>query len=257
MAWQIMGRIKKPVIQDDRSPESPLHDYKHDLQSFFWVLLYICAGSPIFAQKALDECHASYEVMEIFQEPKRGSAFALKKVFLLNKEATIWVAEPFEAMLGVLSKMKALLSPEKWDDLTHGAFISILDEALQDPVVQKRALIRQHKFEPHYLEYRYHESMSTKADVAPPTGSEDEPQGSLNLVKPDASGSGSHLLARSRTRKHPSRRKSSASSSRAVQGLNRHLSSSVSRKRAADPPMSSRESKRSRMGSKHSNTQYV
>ncbi|KAG8916444.1 hypothetical protein FRC02_003944, partial [Tulasnella sp. 418] len=247
MAWQILGSIEQSVTQVDESPESPLHSYKHDLQSFFWVLLYICAGAPIFVQKPLDETHLSYMVMNIFLEPKRVSAWSLKHTFLTTNIIKIWVAEPFKGMLGVLSKMKALLSPEKWDDLTHDSFISILDEALQDPVIQERTLIPQHKFEPHYLEDPYQELISTNADPTPADGSKDRPSGSINMVRPDASGSGSRVNTRSRTRKH-SRKGSSASSARTGRGLMEPPSSSTSRKRATDPPASSRESKRSRKG---------
>ncbi|KAG8920009.1 hypothetical protein FRC02_001214 [Tulasnella sp. 418] len=244
MAWQILGSIEQPV---DESSESPLHTYKHDLQSFFWVLLYICAGAPIFVQKPLDETHPSYMVMSIFLEPKRVSASAMKQVFLQTKRAKVWVAEPFQGMLGVLSKMKALLSPEQWDDLTHDSFISVLDEALQDPVVQERTLIPQHKFEPHYLEDPYQELMSTNADPAPADGTKDRPSRSINMVRHDASGSGSRVNTRSRTRKH-SGKGCSASSTRTGPGPMEPPSSSMSRKRATDPPASSRESKRSRKG---------
>ncbi|KAG8953365.1 hypothetical protein FRC03_011796 [Tulasnella sp. 419] len=48
MAWQIMDGDSISMEEDDGAPDTPLHSFKHDLQSFFWVLLYICAGCPWF-----------------------------------------------------------------------------------------------------------------------------------------------------------------------------------------------------------------
>ncbi|KAG8937773.1 hypothetical protein FRC03_007862, partial [Tulasnella sp. 419] len=251
MAWQILKNAQGMVIKDDKSSESLLHGYKHDLQSFFWVLLYICTGSPTFTQKPLDTRHPSIAVMRIFSAPAMEYAAATKREYLMDP-FVIWVAEPFEGMVGVLSKMKALLHPAKWDDLTHDAFILILDEALQDPTIQEQALILQHKFEPSYLISRYQKpGVPTRDDQPPASGFKSGVSGSHTLDdRPTSdSGSGSGIMICSRTRKHShSSSSGSASNSRAIQGQIQHLSSSVSRKRTSDPPRSSGESKRSRKG---------
>ncbi|KAG8966384.1 hypothetical protein FRC03_012087 [Tulasnella sp. 419] len=230
MAWQILDDIQESGTQDEESPKGPLHSYKHDLQSFFWVLLYICAGSPSFTSKPLDRRHPSIKVMNIFSELKWEVASVLKKVYLTDR-AKIWVAEPFKGMLSVLSRMQALLSPGNWDSLTHDAFISILDEALQDPNVQERALILQHKFEPPYLKPRYPTSGPIKTYQGPTLKSKHP--GVPTLANHRSSASGLHMMTHSRTSKEPSGKES----------LVRNF---VSRKRNADPPTYSRESKRSR-----------
>ncbi|KAG8926521.1 hypothetical protein FRC02_008838 [Tulasnella sp. 418] len=150
MAWQILKQ--GPHDANDESSSSALHDFKHDLQSFFWVLLFICAGTPIFRQRGyLDYRHPSSKTVAVFANfPTSAAASAYKYGYLMDKDHPVWVAPAFTAMAGPLRELRDLLRPteEKWDALTHDAFISVLERALQDPAVYMEELITIRRFNP-------------------------------------------------------------------------------------------------------------
>ncbi|KAG8912094.1 hypothetical protein FRC02_006162 [Tulasnella sp. 418] len=248
MAWQIMYVDSTSIEEDEGSPESSLHNYKHDLQSFFWVLLYICAGSPVFTQEPLDQHHPSFNVMRIFSEASEDSAQLLKEKFLRDSRRQLWVAPPFQSMYGVLTKIRALLFPKKWESLTHDAFISVLDEALRDPAIQARTVIKHHRYEPHYLEPRYQKPVTTKDSSVRIPGSRGNPSRSSTLPKADRFNSRMPQNSHSQALGHPGPQPvgDNGSSSTVGSGLNQQLRGSSSRKRAADPSLPSRDSKRSR-----------
>ncbi|KAG8928641.1 hypothetical protein FRC02_006653, partial [Tulasnella sp. 418] len=232
MAWQIMDLQPTSLAQDDGSPSTPFHGYKHDLQSFFWVLLYISAGSPVFTQRPLDRSHPSFAVMRLFSETDEDSARALKREFLLDNHRRLWVANPFTYMFDVLVKIRALLFPENWSILTHDAVISILDEALQNCDPQAQSKIKQHRFEPPYLETRYYSHASLGKASNSSVGSIGGRSTSAP-TKANHSEFAGRSLTRSQTFKNPDPSGYSASSV-AVQGPDQRQRGSSSRKRLAE-----------------------
>ncbi|KAG8953366.1 hypothetical protein FRC03_011797, partial [Tulasnella sp. 419] len=107
--------------------------------------------------------------------------------FLQNKRRRLWVSEPFEVIFGLLIKMRTLLSPENWEVLTHDAFISVLDEALQDPAVLSRLEISPHKVEPPYLKPRYKNYAQSRPLSATAAESPQQPYGPSAREKVDGS----------------------------------------------------------------------
>jgi len=58
------------------------HNWTHDYESIFWLLLWICAGSPVFHRGQIVSEEQNKEVLEIFRECDRLKCYLLKKHFL-------------------------------------------------------------------------------------------------------------------------------------------------------------------------------
>ncbi|KAG8920660.1 hypothetical protein FRC02_000760 [Tulasnella sp. 418] len=125
MAWQILDNINEPSRMTDHPKVHYIAISMTCSPSSGCFCTSALALQRFLKKKTLDSSHASSEVMELFLAPTSGFASSQKRVFLLDSRKKIWVAKPFIPMFA-LSNMRALLNPDRWNDLTHEAFISIL-----------------------------------------------------------------------------------------------------------------------------------
>ncbi|KAG8961363.1 hypothetical protein FRC03_005461 [Tulasnella sp. 419] len=167
MAWQILKPNRKPnrAVGNQDPALSSTHGFQHDLQSFFWLLLYICAGSPTFTGEPLDTEHPSSDILSLFSAQDEISASRLKAYFLTYPD--LWLAPDFQVMMEPLNKLVVLLHPAKWNELTHNAFLDILKEAKEAKDPRLHRVIQTHRFKPRYRLDPYKVQREAKSNLSP------------------------------------------------------------------------------------------